>query len=391
MTEKSRYDLRGVSAQKTDVHRAIKDKSKGLYENAFCKILPDTLTGSSEHCMVMHTDTAGTKPSLAYLYYKETGDLSVWKDIVQDALVMNLDDMACVGITDQFMISSNIARNKSIIDASILKALIDGAYDLTDQFRGLDIHIGHAGGETADVGDIIRSLDVGFTATGRIHKDNVFVNHIKPNHVIVALSSYGQATYENNYNSGIGSNGLTSARHEVLSNLYASKYPETYNPATPKDLVYCGQHLVTDIDTQTGIAIGKLLLSPTRTYVPVLKQVFKHIDRSALSGIIHNTGGGQTKVLKFIDQIEVVKDNLIDIPPIFELIRTSSNTSYKEMFETFNMGARLEIYCTKDAAPDIILMAEQFNIKAQIIGHTKASDANKVSIHHKENTYTYTA
>ncbi len=385
----SRYEQRGVSADKSEVHKAIANIDKGLFKNAFCKILPDTLALSNQHCIVMHTDTAGTKPALAYLYYKETKDRSVWKDIAQDALVMNLDDMACVGITDQITISSNIARNKKCINAENLKDLIQGTQKLIEEFKSLGVHINHSGGETADVGDVVKTLDVGFTAIARIKKEDLIVNNIKPDQVIVGFASYGKSSYENTYNSGIGSNGLTSARHDLLAHEYAEKYPETYDEKIDSSLTYSGSFKVDQLDQTTGVNIGKLLLSPTRSFTPLLHDIFKQIDRKKLSGIIHNTGGGQTKVLKFIENIEVIKDNLIEVAPIFNLIEKETQTPMKEMFQTFNMGTRLEIYTDQITAEKLILIADKFNIQAQIIGFTKASSENKVTIKHNGQTVTY--
>jgi len=389
MSSTSRYEQRGVSANKSEVHEAIQNLDKGLFPKAFCKILPDTLTHSKEHAIVMHCDTAGTKPSLAYLYWKETGDTSVWKNIAQDALVMNLDDMACIGITDNFTISSNIARNKKHITGDVLKYLINGTHLLIQEFQKQGITIHHAGGETADVGDIVRTLDVGFTAIGRIAKKELIVNNIKKEDVIVAFSSHGICSYETEYNSGIGSNGLTSARHDLLSHEYANKYPESFDPFINPALVYTGKNKVTDIDPITNTSIGKLILSPTRSFVPLLSRIFNTIDRQKLNGIIHCTGGGQTKVLKFIEGIHVIKDNLMPIPPIFKRIQEDTNTSSKEMFQTFNMGSRLEIYTDQVTAKSLIDIASTLSIEAKIIGYTENSTENKVTIKHQGQVLEY--
>lgn len=387
--DSSKYELRGVSSDKSEVHQAIHGIDKGLFPNAFCKILPDVLTGDQNYAHVMHVDTAGTKTALAYLYWKETGDLSVWKGIVQDALVMNIDDMACVGICDHFVISSNIARNKKRIPAEVLTALISGAQELIQDFKKLGIHIEHAGGETADVGDIIKTVDVGFTALGRIQRSKVLENNIKPGAVIVGFSSYGQARYENSYNSGMGCNGLTSARHDVLHNSYAKKYPETFDETIDSSLVYSGSKRVTEIEPITGLPFGKLILSPTRTYVPLIK-AFIETYFNQIQGIIHCSGGGQTKVMKFVENIHIIKDTLLPIPPLFELIKEESKSSWREMYQTFNMGQRLEVYTDENTAKALIDIAATFSIQAQIIGRCEAHTSNKLTIQNSFETIEYT-
>ena len=379
--EQDRYALRGVSSQKEEVHKAIKNMDKGLFPNAFCKILPDLIAGDPAFCNVMHADTAGTKTSLAYIYWKETGDLSVWEGIAQDALVMNLDDMACVGITDNIIISSTIGRNKSIIPADVIAAVINGTNNFLAnmQLHGVQIH--HAGGETADVGDIVRTIDVGITAFGRIDRSKLIVNDIKPGQVIVGLASYGKSIYENAYNGGMGSNGLTSARHDVFHHQYADKYPESFSPEIPREVVYSGSKSLTDEITVNNekITLGKLVLSPTRTYLPVIRTMLEnHSD--AIKGMIHCSGGGQTKVLHFADKVHIVKDNLFATPPLFDIIQQESGTSWKEMYRTFNMGCRLEIYTDQNTAESLINIAKSFDIEAQIIGHVMPSENKKLTV-----------
>jgi phosphoribosylformylglycinamidine cyclo-ligase len=326
LTDAEKYALRGVSANKTDVHKAIKNLDKGLYPTAFCKILPDFVANDPDFCNIMHADTAGTKTSLAYLYWRETGDLSVWKGIVQDAIVMNLDDMACVGCVDNIVLSSTIGRNKNLISGDVVQTLIEATVSFVDKMRqhGINIHL--AGGETADVGDIVRTVDVGYTAFARMSRKSLIVNDIKAGNVIVGFASYGKATYEDNYNGGMGSNGLTSARHDVLANTYAQKYPESFDPATPPSVVYSGNRQLTETLEmgENGVTIGQLVLSPTRTYLPILKAILQTLDRTHLHGIIHNTGGGQTKVLKFVHNKHIIKNNLLPVPPLFELIQSES-------------------------------------------------------------------
>ena len=365
--------------------------SKGLYPKAFCKILPDLVAGDNAYCNIMHADTAGTKTSLAYLYWRETGDLSVWAGVVQDAIVMNIDDMACTGCTENIVISSTIGRNKSLIPAEVLKEVIQGSQTFMDKMAEQDIYLTLAGGETADVGDIVRSIDVGITAFGRLKRSELITNDIIDGDVIVGLSSCGQASYESSYNGGMGSNGLTSARHDVFSKHYAKTYPESYDPHINDDLVYCGSKRLTDsISIADGVetTIGKLVLSPTRTYMPIIKKMLAEY-RSGIHGMIHCTGGAQTKVMKFVDGLRVIKDNLMDTPPLFQLIESESGTTRKEMYEVFNMGHRLEVYCSKDVAEGLIKTAQSFDVDAQIIGRVEAAKKNELIIVDSQGTYTY--
>lgn len=376
-----KYDQRGVSATKDEVHAAIKHLDKGLYPNAFCKILPDIAAGDPAYCNLLHADTAGTKTSLAYLYWRETGDLSVWPGVAQDAIVMNLDDMACVGCTDDILLSSTIGRNKNLIPGDVIAAIIRGTSDFIDAMREQGVRLHLAGGETADVGDIVRTVDVGFTAFARMKRADVLVNHIQPGDAIVGLASYGQAVYENTYNGGMGSNGLTAARHDVLVHDYATKYPESFDPAIPDGLVYAGNRWLDEMvaigDRQ--MTAGKLILSPTRTYLPVLKEVFR-LYREHLHGVIHCTGGGQTKVLKFISNRHVIKDNLFDLPPLFQMIRDSSGADWREMYQVFNMGHRMELYLAPQFAGDMIGLAGQFGIEARVIGYVEAGEGQRVTV-----------
>ncbi len=382
MSEKFRYDMRGVSATKDEVHAAIKDLDKGLFPNAFCKVLPDIAAGDPAYCNLMHADTAGTKTSLAYLYWMETGDVSVWKGIAQDAIVMNLDDMACVGCLNNILLSSTIGRNKNLISGEVISTIINAAVEFTDMLRehGVNIHL--AGGETADVGDIVRTIDVGYTAFGRLRRDELIVNNIQEGDVIVGLASYGQATYEDKYNGGMGSNGLTSARHDVFNFEYATDYPDSFDPNTPEELVYVGVKSLTDKLDIDGIKsnVGSLVLSPTRTYMPVLKKVFDEI-RTHINGLIHCTGGAQTKVLKFVKDRHIIKDNLLEVPPLFEMIQQQSGTSYKEMYQVFNMGHRLEFYLKEEHAQTVIDIAKSFHIDAQIIGRVEAAQGEQLTLH----------
>ncbi len=390
MTDASKYDQRGVSADKSDVHKAIKNLDKGLFDLAFCKILPDIVGQDETYCNIMHADTAGTKPSLAYLYWKETGDMSVWQGIVQDALVMNLDDMACVGCVDDIIISSTIGRNKHLIPGEVITALIEGCTAFIEEMQSHGISIHLSGGETADVGDIVRTLDVGYTAFARLKRRDLIVNNIKGGDVIVGLASYGQSTYEDRYNGGMGSNGLTSARHDVFTKAYADKYPETYDGRTNRDLVYSGSRKVTDtidIDGQ-NITVGQLVLSPTRTYLPVLKQIIDQF-RPQINGIIHCTGGAQTKVKKFIKQKQVIKDSLFELPPLFQLIQSESRTEWREMYQVFNMGHRMELYVPEQIAEDIISISKGFNIDAKVIGRVEDADQSSVEIHSSYGQFTY--
>lgn len=385
-----KYGLRGVSSQKEEVHKAIAHMDKGLYPNAFCKILPDFAAGDVAYCNVMHADTAGTKTSLAYIYWKETGDISVWEGVAQDALVMNLDDMACVGITDNITISSTIGRNKSVIPGEVLAAVINGTNRFIENMRELGVIIHHAGGETADVGDIVRTIDVGITAFGRIKRDELVVNNIQPGNVIVGLASFGQTSYETEYNGGMGSNGLTSARHDVFAKKYAGLYPESYNQQIPDEVVYTGNKQLTDLIEVNGnqIAAGKLVLSPTRTYLPVIKAILA-AHKSAISGMIHCSGGGQTKVLHFVENVHIIKNNFFETPPLFQLIQEESKTEWKEMYKVFNMGCRLEVYTDQQTAETIIAIANQFNIEAKIIGHVEAAENKKVTMHTAHGIFEY--
>ncbi|MTB52907.1 AIR synthase-related protein [Lewinella sp. W8] len=379
----SKYEKRGVSATKSEVHEAIKGLDKGLYPKAFCKILPDVVGGDADWCNVMHADTAGTKTSLAYLYWKETGDLSVWEGIVQDSLVMNLDDMGCVGAVNDVLVSSTIGRNKNRIPGEVLKTIIQGAQKFADRMAEEGVALHMTGGETADVGDIVRTIDVGFTTFARLRRDELVINDIKPGNVIVGLASYGQASYEDAYNGGMGSNGLTSARHDVFRHEYADKYPESFDPEVPKEVIYTGSRSLTEeimVDNGLMIPVGKLVLSPTRTYLPVLKVLLDEL-RPKLNGLIHCTGGAQTKVVKFIDRVRVVKDQLFDVPPLFDLIRGESGTDWREMYQVFNMGHRLEVYLPEEEAQTVIDIATKFGIDAQVVGHVESADRPTVSLH----------
>jgi phosphoribosylformylglycinamidine cyclo-ligase len=383
-----RYNLRGVSASKEDVHNAIRNIDKGLFPNAFCKVIPDLLAGNPEYCTVMHADGAGTKSSLAYIYWKETGDLSVWKGIAQDAIVMNLDDLLCVGITDGILLSSTIGRNKSLIPGEVIKAIIEGTEEFLEKMRSLGVGINSTGGETADVGDLVRTVIVDSTVTARIKRSEIIENHIQPGDVIVGLASYGQAKYEESYNGGMGSNGLTSARHDVFTNDYASKYPESYDRNLPNDVIYCGKLKVTDITEIPGVDAGKLVLSPTRTYAPVISEIMKN-HRKDIHGIIHCSGGAQTKVLHFVDKLHVIKDNLFQVPPLFSMIHQQSGTPWREMYQVFNMGHRMELYIPQATADEIIEISETSGIPAKIIGRCESSDNKQLSIITTDETYEY--
>jgi phosphoribosylformylglycinamidine cyclo-ligase len=378
-----KYGARGVSADKVEVHDAIMNLDKGLFPNAFCKILPDFIAGSIDHCTIMHADTAGTKTSLAYMYWKETGDISVWKGIVQDALVMNLDDMACSGCINDIIVSSTIGRNKNLVTGEVIKVIIQAAQDFFTTMAKYGVNIQSAGGETADVGDIVRTADVGFTAFGRMLRSEVIDTNIGAGHYIVGFASFGQANYESEYNGGMGSNGLTSARHDVFSSIYREKYPETYDPAVPRDLIYSGSKLLTDTIEIAGKSypIGKLVLSPTRTFLPILQPILNQF-RTQISGIIHNTGGAHTKVSKYLKlPLSIKKDNLLPIPPLFQLIAEESGTDPKEMYKVFNMGTRLEIYTPDiEVANELISISKNFNVDAQIIGKTNSSKDGQTSI-----------
>jgi len=379
MPEKSRYSLRGVSSQKEDVHNAIRTINKGLFPNAFCKIVPDVLTSDPNYCMIMHADGAGTKSSLAYMYWKETGDISVWKGIAQDAIVMNLDDLICVGATDNILLSSTIGRNKNKIPGEVISAIITGTEEILEKLRSCGIDIFSTGGETADVGDLVRTIIVDSTVVTRMKRTDVIENKIEAGDLIVGLSSSGQAVYEEEYNGGMGSNGLTSARHDVFSNYLKSLYPESFDPEIPSELVYSGKMKLTDTDKNTGVTLGKLVLSPTRTYAPVVKSIINEF-RSDIHGMIHCSGGAQTKVLNFINDIHVVKDNLFDIPPLFRIIQENSDTPWNEMYQVFNMGHRFEFYVPEKIARQIIEISAGFNIEGRIIGHCQKHRGKKLSI-----------
>ena len=376
----TRYNLRGVSAGKEDVHNAIKNVDKGLFPQAFCKIVPDYLSGDENYCIVMHADGAGTKSSLAYMYWKKTGDISVWKGIAQDALIMNIDDLLCVGATDKILLSSTIGRNKNLVPGEVISAIINGTEELLETLREQGIGIYSTGGETADVGDLVRTIIVDSTVVCRMKREDVISNHtIQPGDVIVGLASFGQATYETEYNGGMGSNGLTSARHDVFNKTLATDFPESFDPNVPADLVYSGTKSLTDAVEGSPIDAGKLVLSPTRTYAPVIKQILdKH--RSAIHGMVHCSGGAQTKVLHFVDNVHIVKDNLFPIPPLFKLIQEESGTDWKEMYKVFNMGHRMEVYVSPEIADSIIEISKSFNIDAQIVGRVEANDGKKLTI-----------
>ena len=386
----NRYKLRGVSSDKEDVHNAIKNHDKGLYPKAFCKILPDLISNSDDHALIIHSDGAGTKSSLAYIYWKETGDTSVWKNIAQDSIVMNLDDVACVGAIDNIVISSTIGRNKNKIPGEVISNIISGTDEILNFYRGLGINIHSGGGETADVGDLVRTIIVDSCMTVRIKKSQIIDNsNIKAGNVIVGLSSSGTSSYDKEYNSGIGSNGLTSARHDVLSQYIKEKYPESYDNDLPSELAYCGSKNLTDKLEGFNIDIGKMLLSPTRSYAPLLKLIFDEIGRNKINGIIHCTGGGQTKILHFIDNLHILKNNLFEIPPIFKLIMNESNTDPKEMYKVFNMGHRMEIYCDPTVADEIIDISKKFNVEAKIIGLVEDSSKNELIIESREGIINY--
>lgn len=389
----NRYNQRGVSASKEDVHAAIKNIDKGIFPKAFCKIIPDILGNDEAYCNIMHADGAGTKSSLAYTYWKETGDLSVWKGIAQDAIIMNIDDLICVGATDQILLSSTIGRNKNLVPGEVIAAIINGTEEILAELRNLGISIYSTGGETADVGDLVRTIIVDSTVTCRMKREEVISNdNIKAGNVVVGLASYGKATYESEYNGGMGSNGLTSARHDVFEKSIASKYPESFDPGVPFDLVFSGGKQLTDLvqisDTES-ITAGKLVLSPTRTYAPVIKQILDKY-RSQIDGIVHCSGGAQTKVLHFVnDDVHVIKDNLFPIPPLFKLIQEQSGTDWKEMYKVFNMGHRMELYVPAEIAEDIIAISKSFNIDAQIIGRVEKSEQKQVTIHSEFGEFVY--
>ena len=376
-----RYATRGVSASKEDVHNAIKNVDKGLFPQAFCKIVPDFLTGDTDFCLVMHADGAGTKSSLAYMYWKETGDLSVWKGIAQDALIMNIDDLICVGATNDIMLSSTIGRNKNKIPGDVISAIINGSEELLKDLKKFDISIHSTGGETADVGDLVRTIIVDSTVMARMKRSDVIDNaNIKPGDVIVGLASFGQAIYENEYNGGMGSNGLTSARHDVFDKYLANKYPESFDQEVPKELVYSGSKQLTDTIANSELDAGKLVLSPTRTYAPIIKTILSKYTNKEIHGMVHCSGGAQTKILHFVKDLHIIKDNLFDVPPLFKLIQEESKTDWKEMYQVFNMGHRMELYVSQEIADDIISISKSFNVDAKIVGKVETSESKKLTI-----------
>src|SRR5690554_3618025 len=386
----NRYNQRGVSAGKEDVHNAIANIDKGLFPQAFCKIVPDLLTGSKDHCVVMHADGAGTKSALAYMYWKETSDLSVWKGIAQDALIMNVDDLLCVGATDNILVSSTIGRNKNLITGEVLSALINGSEELLADLREMGIGIDSTGGETADVGDLVRTIIVDSTVVCRMKREDVISNHnIRPGDVIVGLSSSGQATYEKEYNGGMGSNGLTSARHDVFHKYLAEKFPESFDPSVPEDLVYSGSLKLTDKVEGSPLDAGKLVLSPTRTYAPVIKKILEKYTNQEIHGMVHCSGGAQTKVLHFIDDLHVVKDNLFELPPLFKLIQKESGTDWREMYQVFNMGHRMELYVDQEIAEDIISISTSLGVDARVIGRVENSPKKKLTIKSEMGVFIY--
>ena len=387
---KNRYELRGVSSKKEDVHKAIKNIDKGLYPKAFCKIVPDYLTNNDDYCLAMHADGAGTKSSLAYIYWRETGDLSVWKGIAQDSLVMNLDDLLCVGITSNILYSSTIGRNKKKITPEVLSSIIDGTEELIDELNNHGINITSTGGETADIGDLVKTIVVDSTVIGRIKRNQIINNkNITEGNVIVGLASFGKSSYEKKYNSGIGSNGLTSARHDVFNSLLKNKYPESFDNSIQKELIYSGSKTIFDKIDGLNMNIGELILSPTRTYAPVVKKILEKIPRDRIKGMIHCTGGGQTKILHFIDKNHVIKDNLFDIPPVFKLIQNESGTDWRDMYQVFNMGHRLEFYLDVDDAKKIIDISNSFNIDAKIIGKVEKANKKMLSIKSDRGQFDY--
>lgn len=390
-----KYNLRGVSAKKEDVHNAIKHIDKGLFPKAFCKVVPDTLTGDKDYCMLMHADGAGTKSSLAYMYWKQTGDLSVWKGIAQDAVVMNTDDLLCVGVTDNILLSSTIGRNKNLIPGEVIKAIIEGTEEFLETMRSYDVGIYSTGGETADVGDLVRTIIVDSTVTARaLRKDIITTDNIQEGDVIVSLASFGQATYEKEYNGGMGSNGLTSARHDVFFKELAKKYPESYDKDLPEQVVYCGSKSLTDEividDKGNTMTAGKLVLSPTRTYAPVIRQIIEE-HRNDIHGFIHCTGGAMTKILHFVEGLHIVKDNLFALPPLFQMIEKESQTPRQEMYQVFNMGQRMEVYCPQNIAQDIISINKSFGIDAKVSGYVEKSENTSLTIKDDKGVYQYNA
>ncbi|QZE14307.1 phosphoribosylformylglycinamidine cyclo-ligase [Halosquirtibacter laminarini] len=389
MTTQSRYNQRGVSASKEDVHNAIKDVDKGLYPKAFCKIIPDILGSDPEYCNIMHADGAGTKSSLAYMYWKETGDLSVWKGIAQDALIMNIDDLLCVGAVDNILLSSTIGRNKNLIPGEVIKEIIEGTESLCKELSKQGVNIYPTGGETADVGDLVRTIIVDSTVTARLKREEVVsADQIQAGDVIVGLSSSGVATYEKEYNGGMGSNGLTSARHDVFSKYLAEKYPESFDPQVPSDLVYSGTRSLTEKLEEVGVDVGKLVLSPTRTYAPIVKEILEKY-RDSVHGMIHCSGGAQTKVLHFVDGVHVIKDKMFDVPPLFKIIQEESKTPWQEMYQVFNMGHRFELYVSPEVAEEIINISKSFDVDAKIVGHVTSFEGKKVTIKSEFGTFAY--
>lgn len=385
-----RYAQRGVSASKEDVHNAIKNIDKGLFPKAFCKIVPDYLTNNDDYCLIMHADGAGTKSSLAYMYWKETGDISVWKGIAQDALIMNIDDLLCVGATDNIMLSSTIGRNKNLIPGEVISAIINGTEELIQDLKSFGVTVHSTGGETADVGDLVRTIIVDSTVTARMKRTDVIDNaNISEGDVIVGLESFGQATYEKEYNGGMGSNGLTSARHDVFHKYLAKKYPESFDASVPENLVYSGQTKLTDNVEESPIDAGKLVLSPTRTYAPIIKKILEKYNSNDVHGMVHCSGGAQTKILHFVDNLHIIKDNMFSIPPLFKLIQEQSETEWKEMYQVFNCGHRMELYVAPNVADDIISISKSFNVDAQVIGRVEASNSKKLTIKSQFGVFNY--
>ena len=385
-----RYAQRGVSASKEDVHNAIKNIDKGLFPKAFCKIVPDYLTNDEDYCLIMHADGAGTKSSLAYMYWKETGDVSVWKGIAQDALIMNIDDLLCVGATDNIMLSSTIGRNKNLIPGEVISAIINGTEELINELKEFGVTIHSTGGETADVGDLVRTIIVDSTVTARMKRNDVIDNaNIQAGDVIVGLASFGKASYEKEYNGGMGSNGLTSARHDVFHKYLAEKYPESFDASVPSELVYSGNVKLTDAVKNAPIDAGKLVLSPTRTYAPIIKAILSKYNSDTIHGMVHCSGGAQTKVLHFTDRNHVIKDTLFEVPPLFKLIQEQSKTDWKEMYQVFNCGHRMELYVSQEVANDLIAISKSFNVEAQIIGRVEASETKKLTIKSEYGTFEY--
>ena len=383
-----RYNLRGVSADKEDVHNAIKNVDKGLFPKSFCKIVPDYLSNDSDYCLVMHADGAGTKSSLAYMYWKETGDLSVWKGIAQDALVMNIDDLLCVGAVDNIMLSSTIGRNKNLISGDVIKAIIEGTEELITEMSNYGVNIKSTGGETADVGDLVRTIIVDSTVVARMKKSDVIDNaNISNGDLIVGLESFGKANYESQYNGGMGSNGLTSARHDVFSKKLASKYPESYDPQVPDNLIYSGSYDLLQKIKGVELDAGKLVLSPTRTYAPVIKKILNKFDSTSIHGMIHCSGGAQTKILHFIDNLHIIKDNLFETPPLFSIIQKESSTEWKEMYKVFNMGHRMELYVDPNIAEEIVNISKSFGVNAKVIGRVEPNDIKKLTIRSEHGTF----